>query len=301
MFHTQSDRLLLVDSSSNKLIEVLERAVAERKVVLLCIDIDHVSLRGDINNATRKKKVLTKILQKRKNSATAKYSNTVVQGFQLYLVVHRTVRELLTPRGSTLLTSALRDLGITKILDGNLVDMELIREALECHLLRLVTSHDRPEYQIRHKSFITDLILHKQKLDEKEEEMLNATLDPKHQSLLSADELLGVLKEKEEFEVSALDQIKETNKNLEQFDKQLKMYQPLTKFASAVLCSLQRLSSVFQYFSFRIDEFEEILAKLIINFKTSRPANNPMSVNAHVLHLKNCLMLSVYKHFQVCQ
>jgi len=287
-----------VSSTSNNLKEVLDTAEAEKIPVLVHIDIDQKGLQTNIKT-TKNKKFLTKLLHKRKNSSTTTYSNTKQQGFQVYLVVHRTVREILIPRRLNMLTSTLHNLGLNKVLDGNVVDMELIREALENHLVKLVTNYDRPEYHIRYKSFVTDLILHKQKLEEKEEEVLDAALDSKHQSLLSAEELLDILKEKEQFEVTALAQIEETNKNLEQFEKQLKMYQPLIKFASAVLSSLEKISSVFQYFSFKIEEFEKILAQLIIRFKSSRPANNPMSVNAHVLHLKKYLMLSVYKNFQV--
>ena len=275
---------------------MLDRAQAEEIPIILHIDIDQKEL---TTGAFKDKRFLTNILHKKKNSAATKYSNTKQQGFQLYLVVHRTVREILMPGRLSMLTSTLHHLGLNSGLDGNIVDMELIKEALEYHLLKLVMSYVKPEYHIRYKSFVTDLILHKQKLEEKEEEMLSTTLDSKHQSLLSAEDLLDILKEKEKFEVTALEQIQETSKNLEQFEKQLKMYQPLTRFASAVLSSLERLSSVFQYFSFKIEEFEKILSELIMRFKTSRPANNPMSVNAHVLHLKNCLMLSVYKNFQV--
>ena len=280
---------MLVDSFSNDLKDILENAMAKNSPVLLSMDFEY----QNNQKSSKNRNLLTKILQE-KNKANSK-----VKDFQLYLVVTQSIREVLTPRGLSLLTASFRNLGLSKVLSGNLVDMELIREALESHLLRIVTNYDRPEHQIRYKSVVTDLILHQQKLDEKEEEMLNATLDSRHRSLLHAKDLLKVLKEKEEFEVSALDQIKETRKNLEQFDKQLKMYQPLTKFAGAVLCSLHRFSSVFHYFSFRITEFEEILAELIVRFKTTKPSNNAASINAYVLYLKNCLMLSLYKHFQV--
>lgn len=306
--------LLVVDSSDHSLAEVLKEAVINRRTVLLSVNLDQTTTSpagGEPSSQHRKflSQLLRRDLTTLTTTTTTNTNNNnnkntddseTSAGFQLYLVVFRSIKEVLKLSSLPLLSPALGDFSMHSIFDGGIVDLEFRKEALKSHLLRLATTHDRPEYHIRHKSLLADLVLHKEQLEEEEENLLEAMTDPQNQSLLHTNDLLKGLRTKEASEAAMLDQIKETIKLLQAFDQQVKVYNPLTQFASAVFCSLQKLSSAFQYFSSSVEEFEQVLARLITKFKSNKQSNNTKSINAHMLHLNNQLLLSVYQHLQVC-
>lgn len=117
--------------------------------------------------------------------------------------------------------------------------------------------------------------------------------------LAQAVHLLNTVKESESLESSALEQITDTEKSMEQFDQQALAYRPLSELASIILTAVQKLSSVLKYFTFGIDKLEGVIVKLIARRKDNKVADNVMAINANVLYLKNQLLLSVHKILQV--
>ena len=128
--------------------------------------------------------------------------------------------------------------------------------------------------------------------------MLDCVLEREH-SLLQATQLLNVVKESELAESSALEQITDTNKTMRQFDKQALAYQPLSQYACIILTAVQKLSSIFKYFTFDIEKMERLLVKLISFRGDNRVPDNATSIRANVLLLKHRLLVSVYKILQV--
>lgn len=293
--------------SSQTLVNELKMAALHGSIVLLSIDDSGGGSGGELSNKDRS--FLCKVLQRdfkptdREDTVCLHMMDgstlEVKSGFQIYMVAHRTVQSVVASNGTISLSSFLEGLGIHSALDGNIVDIELQKEALQNHLHQFIVTHERPEYKIRYKSLLTDLVLHEQEKEESQEKMLNCAVDPSYSSLLQAIDLLNTIKECEVSEVEAHDQIKETRKNLKVFDEQMVVYKPLSHTASIVLASLQRLSSAVRYFNLRVDDFEGILLGLIEKFKSNRVLGHAMSIKAHVLHLKKQLLLTIYHQLQV--
>ena len=286
----------MVDSSDDSLAEVLEIAVIKRKTVLLSV---HLATRPA---GKENRQLLSQLLQRDFTCTTAaqERDNSGAGGcFQLYLVFHKRLGDVMTPSGLALLDPVLHDLGVHSIFNRGIMDLEFSKEAMESHLLNLVSAHDRPEHHIIRKSLLTDLVLHKQQLDEKKKEVLEAINNSKNQSLLHAEDLLHLLKNKEESEGTLVYQIKDTSQQLQLFDEQVRLYLPFADTARVILCTLQRFSATFVYFNISIKEFEKILIRVVVKYKTQEPSTDAMSINAYVLLMKNQLLLNVHKHLQV--
>lgn len=222
---------------------------------------------------------------------------TVNPKFQLFLVIHRNVMNTLFPRGKI---SYLNVLGMQSISNGGLIDIELRNEALQSNLQWFVITHERPEYEVRYKSLLTDLTHHEQELEKTQRKMLDHVSSAKDKkSLLNFKDTLDILEECEMSEATSLDLIRETKKNLEIFDQQALTYKIFSHQASIFLSTLQKFSSTLQYFSISIDKFKKTLADLILNFKRNKVNDHALTINARILHLQKQLLLSIYHQLQV--
>ena len=131
-----------------------------------------------------------------------------------------------------------------------------------------------------------------------QEMVLNCVLDCKD-SLLQAAHLFDVVKESESSESNALEQIADTKKSMKLFDQQALAYKSLSEFASIILTTVQKLSSILKYFTFSIDEFEQLIVNLIARREGNRVPDNAMAISANVLYLKHQLLISIHKTLQV--
>lgn len=85
---------------------------------------------------------------------------TVHPDFQLFLVSNKHLEDVFT-NGPGSLGVHRFDLNLS---DFCVIDGALSLEGIERHLQRFIVTHERPEYRIRYKSLLTDLILHQQQL-----------------------------------------------------------------------------------------------------------------------------------------
>ena len=131
-----------------------------------------------------------------------------------------------------------------------------------------------------------------------QEKVLNCMLESED-SLLQATHLLNTVKESESLESSALEQITDTEKSMQRFDKQALAYKPLSELASIILTAIQKLSSILKYFTFGIDKLEGVIVKLISRRKDNKVADDAMAVNANVIYLKYQFLISVHQILQV--
>lgn len=214
---------------------------------------------------------------------------------QLYVVIRGTIKSAVRGEG---LSSFLATLGISVSLDSCVVDIELKDDALEKNLRNFVMAHERPDYQISYKSLMTDLTLHEEDLETSQEKILEYTLDPKNRSLLLAKDLLSTIKESEASEIAAREQISEAKRNVHISNQQVLPYKLLSEYASVMLSSIQKISYALQYFSLHASDFEKMLSDVIKQCKV-KVSDNIASVKAHIIHLKNQLVLRVFQKLQV--
>ena len=86
-------------------------------------------------------------------------------GFRLYLVLEARVRDVvLEEHVRDAPSTTLQSLGV-RLLDFCVVDLELSTAALETHLLRHTLQLERPEYSVRHRSLLADLVLHEKQVE----------------------------------------------------------------------------------------------------------------------------------------
>lgn len=222
----------------------------------------------------------------------------VHSGLQLYIVIRGTIKSAVRGDGSLGLSSFLGALGIAVALDSCVVDIELKETALERNLRNLVMAHERPDYQISYKSLMTDLTLHEGDLEASQEKILEYALDPKNESLLLAEDLLSTIKESESSEIAAREQIGEARRNIHISNQQVVPYRLLSEYASVLLGSIQKISYALGYFSLHVSDFEKMLSGVINEYKV-KVSDNSSSIKAHVLHLKNQLVLRVFQKLQV--
>lgn len=218
---------------------------------------------------------------------------------QLYMVIRGTIRSVIQADGTAGFCSFFVALGITVSLDSCIVDIELKDAALEKNLRNFVIAHERPDYQISSKSLLTDLALHEEDLEAGQEKILEYTLDPKNESLLLAKDLLSIIKESEASELAAWEQIREAKRNIRISNQQVVPYKLLSDYASVMLSTIQKISYALQYFSLDVSEFEKMLSDVIREYKVFKISDNISSIKAHVIHLKNQLVLRVYQKLQV--
>lgn len=86
---------------------------------------------------------------------------TIHSEFQLYLISSKRLEIILSRQGLDLdcLGGDRWELSNFCIIDGS-----LSTEGMQRHLQRFIITHEKPEYKIRYKSLLTDLILHQQQL-----------------------------------------------------------------------------------------------------------------------------------------
>ena len=111
--------------------------------------------------------------------------------------------------------------------------------------------------------------------------------------------LLNNVKESESSELSALEQISDTKKSIKMFEQQALAYKSLAELASIILTAVEKLSSTLKYFTFGISKFEKLIVKLISIRGGIKVCDNPMSIHANVLCLKNQLLIAVNRNLQV--
>lgn len=219
-------------------------------------------------------------------------------GLQLYLVIRGTLQRTVQGDGTAGLSSFLAALGVAVSLDSCVVDIELKDTALEKNLRNFVMAHERPDYQISYKSLLTDLALHEEDLEANQEKVLEYTLDPKNASLLLAKDLLSIIKESEASEIASREQIGESKRNIHVSNQQVVPYKHLSEYARVMLSSIQKISCTLRYFSLHVSDFEKMLSDVIKEYKV-KVSDNISSIKAHVIHLKNQLVLRVFQKLQV--
>lgn len=293
------------------LIAELEEALLFGKTVLIFIDDTGSAAAAAAEYTEDERTFLTRLLRREFKSSDEEEEGIVLSlsdetniqvnpRLRMFMVIRKTVESVMESDGTIRLSSFLSNLGIHSILDSSVVDIELKKKALENNLQKFIVAHEHPEYQISYKSLLTDLSLHEQKLEASQDRLLVYTLDPKNESLLLCKDLLSTISDSEASEIAAHEQIREAKKNLSVSDQQVLPYRPFSHYASVVLSSIQKVSSTVHYFNLSVDEFKEMLSEVINAFKNVKVADHAMSLKAHVIHLKNQLMLSVYQKLQVC-
>lgn len=292
------------------LIAELEEALLFGKTVLISIDDTGSAAAAAAEYTEDERTFLTRLLRREFRadeeeegivlSLSDETNIQVNPRLRVFMVIRKTVESVVESDGTIRLSSFLSNLGIHSILDSSVVDIELKKKALENNLQKFIVAHEHPEYQISYKSLLTDLSLHEQKLEASQDRLLVYALDPKNESLLLCKDLLSTISDSEASEIAAHEQIREAKKNLSVSDQQVLPYRPFSHYASVVLSSIQKVSSTVHYFNLSVDEFKEMLSEVINAFKNVKVADHAMSLKAHVIHLKNQLMLSVYQKLQVC-
>ena len=297
---------MTLKSSNSSLVSELKMGVIQGRTVFL--SVDDCSLTKEYSDED--KTVLYRVLQRdfKLTGKEDEFSLTLSDGssipvnlnFKLYIIVHKPIKHILGSNGPVCLSSFYDFLGLRHTnLDVSVIDVELKKETLESYLQRFVMTHEKPEYQIRYKALLTDKSLHEQALENSQNMVLNSVIDLQNKSLLSANNLLGIIKESKESKLMALENICETKRSIEVLDKQAAAYRQLSHYACVVLNSVQRLSLVIRYFNFSIEKLEGILSTLMFKFQENKIADHATCTNARVLHLKHQLLLNVYSHLQV--
>ena len=85
---------------------------------------------------------------------------TIHPDFQLYLISSKHLNNVLAS-GSNCLALHQCNLQLSNFCN---IDGALSLEGMERHLQRFIVTHEKPEYKVRYKSLLTDLILHQQQL-----------------------------------------------------------------------------------------------------------------------------------------
>ena len=299
---------MVLKSTDPSLVEALKSAVIDGKIVLLTVEDSSTTTTTQLSD--QHKILLSRLLRKEFKSSCKDDSGLLFQwsdesdilvhpNLQIYLVIHSTIKSVIKSDGSMILSPFLSSLGIHDILQFSITDMELKKRALENIMQDFVLSHERPEYQISHRSLLADLSLHQQELEVQQGKMLKYTLAQKSSDLLLVKDLMDTISKNEAAEVAASEQVREATKNLQMSDQQVLAYRPFSHWAGLMLTNIQKVSSVFQYFNLSVAEFQEILVKVIHEFKGTKVADHMMSIKAHVIHLKNELLFQVYQKLQV--
>ena len=113
-------------------------------------------------------------------------------------------------------------------------------------------------------------------------------------SLLEVSNLLQTVQQSESSDVSTLELIHETKKNIKAFDQQSLAYKSLSEYCSLVFNSTQKLVQCFQYFKFPLSRFEDLLGEVLTSSSRDlKVPDNLMAINAHVLHLRHELLSTV--------
>ena len=118
-------------------------------------------------------------------------------------------------------------------------------------------------------------------------------------SLLHSTSLVTTVRNCENSEASAMEQIAETKKILRSFDQQIQVYKPLAEYAASIFNGVQKLGSSFRCYQLSLTEFEQLIEDVVMAHKDLKVANNSMALKGHVLHLKKQLLLRVYNATQI--
>ena len=87
-------------------------------------------------------------------------SITIHSNFTLYLISNKRLEDVLQGRGSMDWLGACH----CELSNFCVIDSGLSCEGMQRHLQRFIVVHERPEFKIRYKALLTDLILHQQQL-----------------------------------------------------------------------------------------------------------------------------------------
>ncbi len=118
--------------------------------------------------------------------------------------------------------------------------------------------------------------------------------------LLELDNLLSTIQESEASDLSTLELIQETNKNIRVFDQQSLPYKSLSEYASLLYTSVQTIRHSFQYFQFPLSQFKSLFSEVLVHSsKEVKVSDNLMAINAHVLYLKHQLLSAVSNALKV--
>ncbi len=129
--------------------------------------------------------------------------------------------------------------------------------------------------------------------------IINCTVDT-DSPLLELDNLLVIIEESETSDVSTIELIQETNKNIRAFDQQSLAYKSLSEYASLLYTCVHTIRHSFQYFQFPLCLFESLFSEVLVNScREVKVSDNLMAINAHVLYLRHQLLAAVCNALKV--
>ena len=119
-------------------------------------------------------------------------------------------------------------------------------------------------------------------------------------NLLVCPHLAGIADESQESETTAQDNIRDTNEALVQSRSLVDSYRPLAFSSALIFDTAQRLSAKFQYRTFRLKCFQELLTSLLAAHKHSRPPDDPAACHKHVVQIERRLRVEVHRRLRLC-
>ena len=146
----------------------LESSLQDGNTVLLCMDADHSH--QDRQPLTRQEMAfISKVLQRQFVEDANSHGQirtvesphgqiTVHSDFQLYLISNKRLEDALVQGLASFCVYG------CELSDFCIIDGSLSLEGMESHLQRFIIIHEKPEYKIRYKSILTDLVLLQQQL-----------------------------------------------------------------------------------------------------------------------------------------
>ena len=162
--------LLKIEIFEQNFCQELEKSLQEGNTVMLYVDATKCPDQSEHPLSVADTRFVSKVLAREfiRDDDTKLYKIekkdscliTVHPDFQLYLVSNKHLEDVFTSRPGSLGVHRFE----LNLSDFCVIDGALSLEGMERHLQRFIVTHERPEYRIRYKSLLTDLILHQQQL-----------------------------------------------------------------------------------------------------------------------------------------
>lgn len=118
-------------------------------------------------------------------------------------------------------------------------------------------------------------------------------------SLLECPNIVDIAEKSQQSEVSALDNIKDTDKALVRSRSLVNTYRPLAFFSALIFTTAQRLCYTLNYNVYSLAQFQEMTASLLAKQKYRRPVDDPATCHEHTVNVQRNILIELHHQLKM--
>ena len=118
-------------------------------------------------------------------------------------------------------------------------------------------------------------------------------------NVLDCPHIAEIATESQQNEITARENVEDTDKALVRSRSLVDSYRPLAHFTALLFNTAHNMCITLNYPTFSLVHFQELITTLLAQSRHSRPQDDPAACHDHILHLKKRVMIELHRHLKM--